>query len=153
VSAEIHLWVDNWGASGGSGFVDQWISTHREVAKSLGKPLVMEEFGKHVANPFDDHSNDASLREQTFTTVLSALQDSLSTGDVLRGVLYWMWDPSLQSTNSPGYDRYGGDQVPITSSLFQNVISPIAAKAASMKNIAQGCLQPAIAAAGRKLLG
>lgn len=151
-TAEIHLWVDNWGASGGSGFVDQWINTHKEVAKSLGKPLVMEEFGKHVANPFDDNSNDANLREQTFSRVLSALQDSLSTGDVLRGALYWMWDPSLQSTSSPGYDRYGGDQVPITSSLFQNTIAPVAAKAASMKNTAQGCLQPAIAAAGRKLL-
>jgi len=149
--AEIHLWVDNWDVAGNNGFIKTWINDHEKAAQKLGKPLVMEEFGKNTTNPFDEQLKDQQVRNQTFSTVMSYLTDSLNSGGVLRGAVYWMWDPVIQSTNSPGYNKYGQDQVPVNGSTFQNIIVPAASKAASKNGTVQSCSNNSTSSAGRKL--
>lgn len=67
-----------------------------------GKPLVFEEFGKNSTAPFDGGKADNQEREQVFSDVFKALQDSIKNGDVMRGAAYWMWDPIIQNESSPG---------------------------------------------------
>ena len=153
--AGIHLWNDNWGVTGDiSGFDNAWIQAHVQASQKLGKPLVLEEFGKNTTNPFDPNTADESIRRQKFSIALSALQSSLESGGVLRAAQYWMWDPVITSTNSPGYTDYGPDQVPLDSYTFTTLIEPAAQSAAAMKDSVQGCSSKpsAVSTAGRRLL-
>ena len=43
----IHMWPDNWGRTD-LGFGKTWLQAHIDDVKYLGKPLVLEEFGKAV---------------------------------------------------------------------------------------------------------
>ncbi len=49
--ASIHMWPDNWGRTD-KGFGQTWLSAHIADTKYLGKPLVLEEFGKAVGAYF-----------------------------------------------------------------------------------------------------
>ena len=52
--AEIHYWPDEWFANqedityDAAEFLDAWFTQHAIVANNLGKPLLLEEFGKAV---------------------------------------------------------------------------------------------------------
>ena len=48
--SSIHMWSDNWGRTDVP-FAQGWLESHMQAAKLLGKPLVLEEFGK-AAGPF-----------------------------------------------------------------------------------------------------
>lgn len=43
----IHMWPDNW-ARTDKAFGQKWLQAHIDDTKYLGKPLVLEEFGKAV---------------------------------------------------------------------------------------------------------
>ena len=45
--ASIHMWPDNWGRTD-KAFGTTWLNAHIADVKYLGKPLVLEEFGKAV---------------------------------------------------------------------------------------------------------
>jgi hypothetical protein len=45
--ASIHEWPDNWGRTD-KAFGQAWLQAHIDDTKYLGKPLVLEEFGKAV---------------------------------------------------------------------------------------------------------
>ena len=49
----IHMWPDNWGRTD-LGFGKTWLQAHIDDVKYLGKPLVLEEFGKAVGEPLAD---------------------------------------------------------------------------------------------------
>lgn len=46
--AAIHAWADNWQVD--TKFLTQWVQNHMADAKAMGKPLVLEEFGKNVTD-------------------------------------------------------------------------------------------------------
>lgn len=48
--ASFHMWSDNWGRTDVP-FANGWLYAHMEDAATIGKPLVLEEFGKASA-PF-----------------------------------------------------------------------------------------------------
>ena len=45
--ASIHMWPDNWGRTDFA-FGQAWLAAHIADTRYLGKPLVLEEFGKTV---------------------------------------------------------------------------------------------------------
>ena len=49
----IHMWPDNWGRTD-LGFGKTWLQAHIDDVKYLGKPLVLEEFGKAVGELLAD---------------------------------------------------------------------------------------------------
>ncbi|KAI7844213.1 hypothetical protein COHA_002347 [Chlorella ohadii] len=71
----------------GTDFGQQWIDAHSQVAAQLGKPLVLEEFGKVAGD-----GNITSLRDPWFVLVNNAVDASLASGGPLRGSLFWQWD-------------------------------------------------------------
>jgi hypothetical protein len=58
-----------------------------QVAAELGKPLVLEEFGKNSGE-----GNITSVRDPCFGLVQGAVDASLQSGGPLRGALFWQWD-------------------------------------------------------------
>ena len=58
-----------------------------QVAAELGKPLVLEEFGKNSGE-----GNISSVRDPWFALVQGSVDASLQGGGPLRGALFWQWD-------------------------------------------------------------
>jgi mannan endo-1,4-beta-mannosidase len=46
--AAVHLWPDNWSRGTDRPWGVAWVAAHAAQAALLGKPLVLEEFGKFV---------------------------------------------------------------------------------------------------------
>jgi mannan endo-1,4-beta-mannosidase len=138
--AVAHLWIDNWDVAGNEEFVNRWIDAHKKASDDLNKPFHLEEFGKNTTNPFGDESDgEESIRRETFQLIFDDLEQSLENGESLRAASYWMWDPNLQSAESDGFEDYGQDQVPVDSSIFQEIIAPAAKTASEVEGFVEGC--------------
>ena len=57
-----------------------------QAANDLGKPLVLEEFGKNASA-----SQVSAIRDPWYSLVQGAVEASLSNGGPLRGSLFWQW--------------------------------------------------------------
>ncbi|KAK9861038.1 hypothetical protein WJX84_009430 [Apatococcus fuscideae] len=84
--ATIHLWPDNWKDFDG-GFINNWLTSHSQVASQLGKPLILEEFGRELDS--DSDSARSTERNPTFTQVYNFVQNSITTGGALRAAMFW----------------------------------------------------------------
>ena len=78
----IHMWPDNWNTTD-LAFPPVWIDSHIKESRKLGKPLLLEEFGKQ--------SNGAGDKAPYYDVVFSALETALANGDNFRGALFWRW--------------------------------------------------------------
>lgn len=76
------MWPDNWNTTD-LAFPPVWIDSHIKESRKLGKPLLLEEFGKQ--------SNGAGDKAPYYDVVFSALETSLANGDNFRGALFWRW--------------------------------------------------------------
>ncbi|BDA46186.1 Mannan endo-1,4-beta-mannosidase 1 [Coccomyxa sp. Obi] len=74
----IHMWPDNWESTDPM-FPHTWIEAHEAVSAAMGKPLVLEEFGKGKG------------KNVTYAAVYDTLQDSSLHNGSFKGVLFWRW--------------------------------------------------------------
>eukprot|EP01024_Parvocaulis_polyphysoides_P047235 TRINITY_DN447_c0_g1_i1.p1 TRINITY_DN447_c0_g1~~TRINITY_DN447_c0_g1_i1.p1 ORF type:complete len:420 (-),score=78.55 TRINITY_DN447_c0_g1_i1:1613-2872(-) len=92
--AGIHIWVDNWAIYyEPHSFFQQWIQEHANDARSLNKPLVIEEFGKQAWND----AEMSWVRDPYFYMAYQATIDSLKNDDVIRGIMWWEWEGNEQA--------------------------------------------------------
>ncbi|KAL6766264.1 hypothetical protein ACKKBG_A35330 [Auxenochlorella protothecoides x Auxenochlorella symbiontica] len=108
----IHMWPDNWGVQPNDiAFGKTWIDFHTQASTALGKPLLMEEFGKGVT----DSSQITSFRDPWYSLTYDAATQSIAAGGALRGALFWLWDGSTQN---------GGDGVVVgtADSTISNIV-------------------------------
>lgn len=64
-------------------FAKSWLSAHEKSSQQLGKPFIVEEFGKNVYDR--SAANIAKTRDPVFAAVYDALADSLKFNGVFRG--------------------------------------------------------------------
>ena len=97
----MHIWPKNWSwldVKNMPGTLQKSIDStavymvnHMEVARRLGKPIVLEEFGF----PRDHHQytlkDSTSLRDAYYTSVFETILQSSKTNDVLAGCNFWAW--------------------------------------------------------------
>jgi len=102
-AASIHAWPDNWAAPGQraeTDFIPRWTRAHAaDSASLLGKPLVLEEFGK--IEGADSDAERARYRDPFFRAAFAEIErgilgndGQLGTDDdsALRGALIWELD-------------------------------------------------------------
>uniref|UniRef100_A0A7S2TAQ3 mannan endo-1,4-beta-mannosidase n=1 Tax=Chloropicon roscoffensis TaxID=1461544 RepID=A0A7S2TAQ3_9CHLO len=93
--ATIHIWPDTWGRPEDS-FQKSWILAHiREAEEELGKPLLLEEFGKSI-----ESVDETEERNQVYRSVHQLVEDSVRQNRALKGSLFWNWETDL--IRSPG---------------------------------------------------
>ncbi len=91
--AVCHAWPDHWGI--GYDAAIQWVVDHiNDSEELLGKPLVVEEFGKY---------RPLSTREQFYQGWYDAVYDAASSGTAGAGSLLWI----LYHDDYPDYDGFG----------------------------------------------
>ncbi|BDA49901.1 Mannan endo-1,4-beta-mannosidase 1 [Coccomyxa sp. Obi] len=84
----VHAWPDNWQVSG-SDFMTSWVNCHVDASASIGKPMLLEEFGKVVSQ--DGSYQRMNERTPYYTAALDAVKASISAGKACKGALFWEW--------------------------------------------------------------
>ena len=88
--ATIHIWPDTWRRPEDS-FQKSWILAHiREAEEELGKPLLLEEFGKSI-----ESVDETEERNQVYRSVHQLVEDSVRQNRALKGSLFWNWESNL----------------------------------------------------------
>lgn len=106
--AVAHAWPDNWMISQDNqvGFLQQWLQSHLDAAKSIGKPLLFEEFGKRLDSP--DNAADVSLlRDPVYRSTYAAIESAVEKDEPLLGSMYWKWAFPTASFAGGGKGPYG----------------------------------------------
>lgn len=115
----IHIWPKNWGwfkevptTENLKQVIDktsEYIKTHEIIAKTLNKPLVVEEFGL----PRDGHSFDVTssttLRDAYYKSIFSLWNESKKQNGVIAGCNFWAFGGSSRPIKNQVFWKDGDD--------------------------------------------
>lgn len=97
----IHIWPYNWKWLDKNDMestykqaivkTKDYLQKHMLVARSIGKPLVVEEFGFPRDNMEFTRETSTKYRDFYYDSVFSALKESASRQDVFGGCNFWAW--------------------------------------------------------------
>lgn len=97
----MHIWPKNWGwmdVKNMSGTLQKcidstavYMNNHMAVARKLGKPIVVEEFGFPRDHHRYDLKDSTSLRDAYYSSVFDIILKALKSNDVLAGCNFWAW--------------------------------------------------------------
>lgn len=97
----IHIWPYNWswvkdnsvndGISSAIDSTGRYIDSHLELASSLGKPLIIEEFGYPRDGFLFVSGTPVTGRDRIYDYVFSRVVESSRTGGNLAGCNFWGW--------------------------------------------------------------
>ncbi len=119
----IHVWPKNWGyyadtaiASAMPAIINKseaYIDKHEAIARSLNKPLVIEEFGLPRDLQQFDPASPATLRQEYYQTLFSLVKKNILNKGAIAGCNFWAFGGEGrpvkgQSRWKPG-DGYLGD--------------------------------------------
>ncbi len=66
-----------------AGFTTSWLTSHIKNAQSLGKPFIVEEFGKSITTR--DAHTVSTVRDPVFKAVYDMLNSNLKADGVFKG--------------------------------------------------------------------
>ncbi|EIE27742.1 glycoside hydrolase [Coccomyxa subellipsoidea C-169] len=102
--ASIHMWPDNWDRTD-QAFGRAWLDAHMKDAWYLGKPVVIEEFGKAqggwMAAATETYANQYSYFKLTYDYALG----SVTSGYGYKGIMFWRWASVDAAANNGGFDE------------------------------------------------
>jgi mannan endo-1,4-beta-mannosidase len=148
--ATIHIWPQNWGwydptspgsYDNGERLSIQYFQTHAVEAASLGKPLVLEEFGlARDWEPLHDIFNPNSpttYRDRFYTAMFDQVYSAISLGEPLAGANFWAWAgqarPGYAWVGDPPHETPGWYSVYNTDTSTLAIISEYAEKMAQLE--------------------
>ena len=119
-----HIWPQNWGWADPEDLPGTWptaesntrkyIAEQVAIARRLGKPLVIEEFGFPRDGGSFDPSSPTTFRDRFYALIFDSIVDSVRTGGPIVGSNFWAWAGEGRAQHSdhrfrPGDTRYIGD--------------------------------------------
>jgi mannan endo-1,4-beta-mannosidase len=147
--ATIHIWPGNWGwytpnspatYDNAESLSINYFQTHAVEAASLGKPLVLEEFGlARDWEPLHDIFNPNSpttYRDRFYTAMFQQVSSAIALGEPLAGVNFWSWAgtarPGYPWTGDPPHETPGWYSVYNSDSTTLAIIAEYAQKMAKL---------------------
>lgn len=114
----IHLWIQNWGwydpADPEGSYpramkkMEEYLQHHLQMAKKLGKPLVLEEFGIARDGGSYDPAAGTSWRDRYFDQVFEMVYRLAAEGAPVAGSNFWAWSGAGRP-RQPGAVWQAGD--------------------------------------------
>ena len=105
-----HIWPLNWGWAKGSDLAGTWptvesktrayIAAHERLALSLGKPLVIEEFGFPRDGEAYAPAASTKWRERFYRLIHGAVEDSWQARGVIAGSAFWAWNGEARARHA-----------------------------------------------------
>ena len=96
-----HIWPQNWGWADPKDLPGTWPTTEKNVrqylarqvaiARRLGKPLVIEEFGYPRDGGSFDPGSTTAFKDRYYKLIYDSVVDSVRTGGPLQGANFWGW--------------------------------------------------------------
>ncbi|HVU29131.1 MAG TPA: mannanase [Sphingomicrobium sp.] len=96
-----HIWPQNWSWADPKDLDGTWPTVERNthdyivqqlaIAKRLGKPLVIEEFGFPRDGGSFDPGTPTTFKDRFYELIYSAVLDSVRSGGPLQGCNFWGW--------------------------------------------------------------
>jgi mannan endo-1,4-beta-mannosidase len=96
-----HIWPQNWSWADPRDLAGSWPTVERntraylaqqiDIARRLGKPLVIEEFGMPREGGSFDPGTATTHKDLFYQLIYAAVLDSLRSGGPLRGANFWAW--------------------------------------------------------------
>ena len=83
-----------------SEFQEEWVRVHVKAAEELGKPLLLEEFGKKLET--DDKRILENVRDPVYQQIYSIMEESMLEGKGVYGSLFWRWNMPLYDHRARG---------------------------------------------------
>ncbi|KQM64818.1 mannanase [Sphingomonas sp. Leaf17] len=106
-----HIWPNNWSwmdagrlaqtYDAGAAKVADYIAAHVRMAKALGKPLVIEEFGypRDGADAYDP-SIPTTFKDRFYRQIYTAIEASAKSGGPLAGSNFWAWNGEARTPHA-----------------------------------------------------
>ena len=114
-----HIWPLNWGWvkgkdlagtwSDGANKVASYLQTHERIARSLNKPLIVEEFGFPRDGELYDPSAATSFRQHYYALVYGAVEANAARGGPICGSNFWAWTGEGRASH-PDFRFKAGDR-------------------------------------------
>ena len=114
-----HLWIRNWGWydqhkaeetwPSGLAKAKDYLNTHIDIAKKVGKPIVLEEFGLDRDDGAYDVKSTTHYRDKYYREVFDLLYKRVKAGDPIAGYNFWAWNGSAR-TSRPNFWWNDGDE-------------------------------------------
>jgi sialate O-acetylesterase len=116
-----HLWPTNWSwfdpkqpEQTWNGMMEKslrYLNVHIDYAKTLGKPIVLEEFGLNRDGGSFDIKSSTKVRDRFYGEVFGLIQKRASAGDPIAGWNFWAWGGAGRAANADYWWRPGNDFV------------------------------------------
>lgn len=161
----VHIWPYNWswvkedsvngGACGAVERTGAYIDEHLDLARRLGKALVIEEFGYPRDGFRFDRGCQTEGRDRIYSYVFSRVVESAGNGGNLAGCNFWgwggfaepaheMWQEGDDLCGDPSQEAQGLNSVFVTDSSTVGIISGYARTLSEMTRLryefSSGCL-------------
>lgn len=106
-----HIWPNNWSwmdagnlagtYAGGAAKVADYIATHIRLARQLGKPLVIEEFGypRDGAAAYDP-TIPTTFKDRFYRQIYAAVEADMAAGGPLAGSNFWAWNGEARTPHA-----------------------------------------------------
>ncbi len=115
-----HMWIRNWGWFDKTKPAETWdagwakgkeyLNVHIDMAKTLGKPIVLEEFGLDRDMGGYDIKTTTKYRDKFYQHVFEVLWPRMQKGEPIAGYNFWAWNGAARTTRS-NYWWHEGDNL------------------------------------------
>ncbi|MFD1950352.1 mannanase [Sphingomonas arantia] len=113
-----HIWPNNWSwmdagnlaatYAAGAARVADYIAAHVHLARMLGKPLVIEEFGyPRDGQDAYDPSIATTYKDRFYRQVYAAIEADMAAGGPLSGSNFWAWNGEARAAHADHRFRRG----------------------------------------------
>jgi mannan endo-1,4-beta-mannosidase len=112
-----HIWPQNWSWADPKDLAGTWATVERntraylalqvDIARRLGKPLVIEEFGMPREGGSFDRAAATTHKDRFYQLIYATVLDSLRTGGPLRGANFWAWGGEGQGQHADHHFERG----------------------------------------------
>lgn len=140
-----HLWPKNWGWFDSkqpdktwAGMMDKslrYLNVHVDYAKTLGKPIVLEEFGMDRDGASFDIAAPTTVRDRFYGEVFKLVQQRAAAGDPIAGWNFWAWGGAGRAANADYWWKPGNDFVGDPPQEEQGLYSVFDSDASTLKLI------------------
>ena len=113
------MWIRNWGWIDKTNFAGTWdtgwakgeeyLTSHIAIAKKIGKPIVLEEFGLDRDGGAYDIKSATKVRDQFYKQVFEVLWTPMQKGEPIAGYNFWAWNGSARTARANYWWQEGDD--------------------------------------------